>query len=195
MLRKASNSTFVLVIASSGFSTSRWRDTAAGVGCRDRVNMATFGSWLEINLFLLTCLLTSIFSGTQVTKFVAFKFPRLILMMRWGRWVALPHSPTWGTWSALPWKFRHCRGSCWPSLKDVRFWSMHLVELVGLYTVLGSDLPPGRPWEFTMRNVKKWKLFSCLTYTEKTAKKTLFLAVKTKQKAAFSCQAWDVFIL
>lgn len=62
--------------------------------------MPTFGSWLEMKLFLLMCSLISIFSGTEATKFVAFKFPRWlimickfsssvgawILMMTWGRW-------------------------------------------------------------------------------------------------------------
>ena len=161
------------------------------------------------------CLLISIFSGTQVTKFVVFKFPRWLVVitklsaetggidynvemgrgLHFGGWKYLYRTCFHVTGTGLLWKFRCLEQSLTTTKGCTVLIDVPFGRTVGLYTALESDHPPGRPWEVMMRDAKKWKLFSCLTYIGKTSRKTLFLAVKTKQKAAFSCQPWDVFIL
>lgn len=98
------------------------------LGCRHRATVPTFGSWLEISQFLLTCSSVSDLSGTQVTKLVASKFPGWLVSIPsfssgggdidsedekeevavFG-WLtaALPHWPSRATGSGLQGSLRH----------------------------------------------------------------------------------------
>lgn len=130
----------------------------------------------------------------------------LILLMRWGRWLRLGAGLYWNG-SGLPafmsyrtrtaWRCRRVRAD------TLHPWMMgHSNDALGrvcefVQTVLGSGPPLRRPWELTMGNVMKWKLFLRWAYTEKSAKKTLLLAVKTHTSKPNSIQLpiLDVFVL
>lgn len=156
MLGKARYGTFGLVIVSSPFSTSRWRDTIAGVGYRHSAKMPTVGSWLGINLLLLICSLMAIFSGTQATKFVAFKFPTWLIMitmvsssvvtwtlvMRCGRWLhfggpgwkdnsSVSYLPSSGYESRTSMKIQAGGSRHNTSLNDVTFGWMQCLQFMG----------------------------------------------------------------